>query len=194
MATTYTKSLASDFGGELNPYQLQVEITKSAIATAISHITTNDDVVHIVFNSALSGGDVTLLNTLISAHVSVISASKYVIATLTPRTNTVSSTSYKRVASFGYKGTLLSNPITEVTLVSYMDSSITSYSVRLIALTQPSIMICEQTFNNTAETTNSITNISNLPSTPIGLEFQVKKTGGNNQKYVYVDSITLITS
>lgn len=71
MATTHTYSKATDFGGNLDTAQLHSEIDLSAIVTIISGINTNGDVVDIVFQSPLSGGDVTLLNGLVTAHVPV---------------------------------------------------------------------------------------------------------------------------
>lgn len=82
MATTYTYSLSTDFGDNLEPSQLQEEIAASAIVTDVSRIDTVGDVVDIIFVSALSGGDQTILNGLVSAHVPV------------PQSSTSSETAY----------------------------------------------------------------------------------------------------
>jgi hypothetical protein len=67
--STYTKSLSTDFGGELNARQFHDEITDSSITTTLVGINQSGDVVNINFVSALSGPDETTLNTLITNHV-----------------------------------------------------------------------------------------------------------------------------
>ena len=64
MSTTYTYSKTTDFGGDLDTSQFHSEIVASAITTVITGVNTSDDVIDIVFPSALSGGDLTLLNGL----------------------------------------------------------------------------------------------------------------------------------
>jgi len=76
MTTSYTKSLTLDFIGNLNIIQLQDEINlDSTIAPNCITVTNNADVVKIIFDSALSGGEQTTLNNLIAAHT----PSNYVI-------------------------------------------------------------------------------------------------------------------
>lgn len=67
--TTYTYSITSDFGGNLNPSQLVSQITNNiTITTSLSHINTDSDVVHIVFDSTLSPPELSELNSLISSY------------------------------------------------------------------------------------------------------------------------------
>ncbi len=70
MTTTYTKSLLSDFGENLNTVQLQIEINNdiSISPTCLGVINIADDV-DIIFDSALSGPEQTNLDTLISNYV-----------------------------------------------------------------------------------------------------------------------------
>jgi parallel beta-helix repeat protein len=68
--STYTYSLSSDFGGQINSNQFSEEIIDDVtIITALDYITTNDDDVDIVFVSTLSGPEVTQLNSLVAAYV-----------------------------------------------------------------------------------------------------------------------------
>ena len=71
MTTTYPKSLTSDFGNSLNVNQLLREIQSNGNITpnCITVNNLNSDVVDIIFTSALSGGEQTTLNTIISEHV-----------------------------------------------------------------------------------------------------------------------------
>lgn len=69
MTTTYTKSLSSAFGGNLNTTQLLTEITADGgISPTCITVMSIADVVDIVFDAALSGGEQTTLDGLISAH------------------------------------------------------------------------------------------------------------------------------
>ena len=69
MATTYTKSLASDFGGSLNKGQFHREIdADGGISATLNQIEETSDVIDTTFASSLSAGEQTTLNTLISNH------------------------------------------------------------------------------------------------------------------------------
>ncbi len=74
MTTTYTKGLAADFSGSLNPGQLitEVEADPGIIPTCIN-VANTGDVVDITFTAALSAGEQTTLNGLISAHTPTVS-------------------------------------------------------------------------------------------------------------------------
>jgi len=64
----YIYSLSSDFGGNINPTNLEDEIEASSIATTLSRISVIQDTVDIHFTSALSGAEETTLNGLIATH------------------------------------------------------------------------------------------------------------------------------
>lgn len=66
--TPYTYSLATHLGGAIHEDALTEEIHASNILTALRGIATSGDVVTITFKAALSVGDETLLDTLVSAH------------------------------------------------------------------------------------------------------------------------------
>ena len=70
MATTYNYSVITNFSGSININQLQLEIENDGtIVTNLSHINRADDSVDIVFDAALSTGEETALNNLVSNHV-----------------------------------------------------------------------------------------------------------------------------
>ncbi len=81
MTTTYTKSLVSDFGGNLNTVQLRIEINNdvSISPTCLAVINIADDV-DIIFDSALSGPEQTNLDTVISSHDSTVYAGSIFVA------------------------------------------------------------------------------------------------------------------
>ena len=66
---TYTKSLTTDFGNNLDAGQFHQEIIDDTIITTeLNGITVYDDIVDIIFISALSGPEATQLNVLIGSH------------------------------------------------------------------------------------------------------------------------------
>lgn len=194
--TTYTFSIASDFGGNIDPYELQMQIVASPIAEPIQYVNTDDDVVAIVFANELTGPDQTILANIITNYTAAPEVSRTVLATLVPREKTYSSTSYARMSTFVYNGTLHSPPITAVSFVGYMMPGSVSFTIRMLALLTPSVVILEEAFTNTTEAMQTITNISNLPTQQSVIEFQVKRnaTGGGTAigKTVHMDSITIM--
>ena len=69
MTTTYTKSLATNFGGSLSSGQFHLEVAADVgITPNLLHIDVTGDVVDIVFDAALSAGEQTTLDGLITAH------------------------------------------------------------------------------------------------------------------------------
>lgn len=77
MTTSYTKSLSTDFGGNLNATQFHKEVeADSGIAPTCLTVANKADVVEIVFSSALSSGEQTTLNNLISAHNAIITGDR----------------------------------------------------------------------------------------------------------------------
>lgn len=74
MATTYSKSLSTDFSGNLNPSQLRNELNADGgISPECIVVKNSGDDVDIVFDASLSGGEETTLNNLISAHIPISS-------------------------------------------------------------------------------------------------------------------------
>lgn len=70
MATTYTKSLTTNFGGNLNPDQILTEIeADEGIAPTCITVMNIADNVDIIFDSALDAGEQTILDGIITAHV-----------------------------------------------------------------------------------------------------------------------------
>ncbi len=75
MPTSYVKSLSSHFSGSLRQAQLDKEIYDDAGIPAAMYIELDGDDVTIMFASALSGAEITVLGTIISAHSPVVPTS-----------------------------------------------------------------------------------------------------------------------
>ena len=71
---TYTKSLASDFSGNLSIGQFNQEIHANVGIPATFCINLDGDVVDIIFSSGLSAPEIIVLDGLISAHTPALRA------------------------------------------------------------------------------------------------------------------------
>jgi hypothetical protein len=70
MPSTYTYSLSTDFPNGLDTSQLSQEIiANSNITPVLLNVQVEDDVVNIIFQSSLSSGEITELNTIVANHV-----------------------------------------------------------------------------------------------------------------------------
>jgi len=69
MATTYTYSLAGDFGGTINNPNFLQQVENAAISPALLGTRIDGDAVKVTFASALSGAEQTTLDGVVSAHV-----------------------------------------------------------------------------------------------------------------------------
>ena len=189
MSTTYTKSLASDFSGSLTIEQLHHEIEDDdTITESITGVTVHGDVVDIEFNAALSGGESTQLDSLISGHTPAAAAVMYSkIHTAYTRKDQYKDTGYRDISAYAYPGQRQIGPIQQIICVAYKDASTTNYSIRVYDHTHNKI-VAENTFTNTEKDSVELTPINNIPKNKAMLTVQVKKTGGGNS-YMYIENI-----
>ncbi len=189
MATTYTKSLASDFGGNINLATLHTEIVNDGgIVPNLNGINMTDDVIDIIFDSSLSAGEQTTLDNIISSHDSSATYSTIQVVDINPRNGFYSTSDYIRVASLVYQGDIYNN-INKIFVASYMDPAITSYDIKVEDITNNNVIVIKN-LTNTAEVINNLGTLSNIPTNQAKLEVQIKKTGGPAGKKVYVDTIS----
>lgn len=188
--TTYTKSLSSDFGGNINEGQLHREIALAIPGTVLIGINRSDDVVDIIFEDVLSGGDETILNTTISNHIPQTGTRKVSFFRYTPKTTKTNSTVYQRIGGpFKYNGSLEMGPINQVEVISNMDSGMTSYSVRLYDATNETIIAEITGQTNTLEELINLGTISNIPEEEAIFEIHVKRVGGTTSTFAYVEDV-----
>jgi len=189
MSTSYTYSLSSDLGGSVDQSQLFSEINVNEnIAKTITGISGYQDDVIVTFSSALSGAEETELDSVITAHTpddSKTSFDKQIV--INPRDQKYSSTSYKRMAQFRYQGSTNMGIIKMISISSYVESSSSSYTIRVMDVTNAKV-IGENTFTNTTEQYNVITPLSNIPVDKAVLEFHIKRDGKNK---AYVEDINI---
>jgi len=188
-----TKSLSSDFSGNLKSEQFHQEILDSSITTSLNGINVTGNVVEIEFDGTLDAGETTTLNTLISNHVPDNSPSKKNFFTFDPRTSDTTATSYKTIrSSFKYAGSDEIGVINYIEIIGYKDSSPTSYAVRVYDVTNNNILAEKTGLTNTEEEIIDLGSISNIPTQSAILEIQAKRVGGNgNNKRVYIEHVVI---
>lgn len=185
--TTYTKSIASDFGGNLDTSQLQTEIkSNGVITTPILRIDTNGDQVFIVFSDVLSNTEETALNTLITAHVPAIKYTESMA--IHTRSAFYVKTTYEDIATYIYNGSNTKGILKQILAVAYKDAAVTNYSIRIYNETNNTV-IAEGTFTNSTKQMVNLTPLSNIPTTPSVFTVQAKKTGGTTKQYFYVELV-----
>ena len=194
MTETYSISNPSHFNDvEPTLSQLQTEISDSSIASgAIQYITRTGDSVDIVFDTTINAGDKTTLDGLVTAHTPADTTVYTPIGTILPRSNNYNNTSFQRIGTFVFQGTNHQS-LTKICGVSYMDSGVTDYTIRVFDIIN-SLEIASGTFSNTSESIVHLGTISNLPTVSAIFEAQIKKTGGTGNQKVYIDSITFYTT
>jgi hypothetical protein len=191
MVATYSYSLSGDFGGQLNIDQFGYEVKDNVvITTTFIGMSTDGDDIKIYFVSSISGAEETELDALVSAHTpnNDIHYTKHII--LHSRKVSYGNSSYHRARIYHYGGSRTDGLIQKITITGYQDSSATSYSVRMMDVTNHKVM-AEATFTNTMEADQEILTITNIPLKKAKIEFHVKKTGGNSKVYAYIEAINI---
>jgi hypothetical protein len=189
MSTTYTKSLATDFGGSLDIAQFHDEIDEdSGIAPEIIRIDLTGDVVDITFDAALSGAESTTLDGLISSHTPDNDIQYSKVHTAYAKKDFYNHESYKDISTYVYGGWNKAGMIKDIVCVAYRGEGITDFSIRIYDDTHNNV-IAEKTFTNDTRDSLSLTPLSNIPKKKAIITVQIKKSGGNNKKYVYIENI-----
>jgi len=177
-------SVINDFGGIVpNVGQLDIEINSSNITKNLYGVTTYDDVVEIVFDTTLSGSEKTTLDTLVAAHVPIYIPETPYSLDIIPRKNNFNNSNFKRLATNIFPGTTYAT----AKCVSYMSSSLTNYTIRILDKNNQQIL-AEATFANTTENVQDIGVLTNLPSDTTQIEISAKVTGGGK---AYLESLII---
>ena len=66
MATTYTRSISGDFGGDYTGWIFLDEIQNSSISPSVVTLVSESDEVRTTFSTALSGGELTIFDNLVA--------------------------------------------------------------------------------------------------------------------------------
>lgn len=191
MATVYTKSLAADFSGNLRSDQFHEEVeAELGIVPNILSVTVTADVVNITFDTALSAGEETTLDGLISAHTPDNSPDIIAEQTLIPTITKYSTTFYTRVLSYIYKPTQV---LEYIKVISYQDTPVTSYDITVSDVTNNN-QIALANFVNTSQQINDLGTLTNIPESEAIFEMYIRKTGGSENDNVHIESVVLYYS
>jgi hypothetical protein len=180
--STYTFSTSSGFATNGNITLINTDIDN--IINTRTDTVIEGDTIKVTFSSPLSDANISNVNTIFKLRDNVVLRGDKIIilypyATIkTPLFHICSFISYKKWN------------ITNVEVSSYMDSSITDYTVRLYDPTNNNV-ICSSTLTNVNEMITDLGSISNLPQNDTQLEVQVKVTGGTGKVYAYINSIII---
>ena len=129
-----TYSVTTDFGGDVpNVGQLHNEIVNSSITKTLHGVTTFDDIVNIEFDLTLSGAEKTTLDGLVASHVPVYIPETPNSLNIIPRSNNITTSTYKRLVSDFFPGTAYAT----AKCISYMNSNSTSYSILIFDKNNP---------------------------------------------------------
>ena len=177
-----TYSISIDFGGTVpNIGQLHNEIVDSSIAKNLYGVTSYEDVVDISFDATLSGPEKTTLDGLVAAHVPVYIPSTPNSLNIIPKTGSVKSSSYTRIAANLFPGT------TYATAKSVSYSTATSYDIQIYDKNNQQILLTAN-LTNSEESIQDLGVLSNLSVDQTQIEISVKKTGGGK---AYIESIII---
>lgn len=184
----YTKSITTDFGGNFNSTNLKNDIVSQGLTPNLLRIDRLGDSIDIVFDGALSAGEVTLLGSNIIANHSSVAIQKYTaVINNIPKIVQSKNSNYTRICTFRYEGSNYIDDIKKIVAISYMDDDATDYSI-LIEDKTNDLIIAETTFTNTSEESVVLTPINNVPTSTAKIEVYIK-INGDKKHYVYVESV-----
>jgi len=181
MSTTYNYGLAEDFSNGIREGQLIKEIERdTGITGKVIDIEVSGNNVNIIFESALDGAEQTVLSSVVSNHKPIVNND---FRNITFNPSEKEDTVYSLVVPFYYGGSRAEGSINEFTIVSNMDPTLSSYSVRVFDVSSK-LTLAEETFSNTNLGANTLSSVSNVPEDETMLELHAKITGLSGKVYI----------
>lgn len=189
--SVYSYSIVDDFNnGTIKPLQFKREIAESSIGTNMKSILTQDGQANIYFTSTLNGSEETILDGLVAAHVPT--PPKITFFSITPTRDSINNQSYFRIADFQYAGSDVNGLINQIDIISYKDNNVTSYDIKIVDVTNATIIKEMTGFSNNSAELIEILPLSNIPTSQALIEIQAKRNGGKgNSKSIYFQSINV---
>lgn len=185
MATAYTYDLTIDFSSGINIPKLNSEIKAQISTNFYSNV--YGDKVKLIFDSALSGGDQTTLNGIISAHDPNNYAPIRNYYSIPINKSIDLSEIFIRVLSYAYAGNNIQK-LENIKIISNMDTGNISYTTSVYDSTNDNEIV-SKILLNTSEQINDLGTLNNLPNDNAEFDIQIKKTGGTINQKVYIQSI-----
>lgn len=173
------------FASSFKQRQFHTEVANSAITANLHGVSRTGDSIDIVFDADLSGADETVLDGLISNHVPDTTPTNFNYQTFSVKKPDVAGTSYGVLDRVAFRG----GTYAKIYSISYMDTSVTDYSIRIYDRTNGNIIVEATGLTNTNEGLTVLGLGSNISATNAVWEIQANKTGGSGNKTAHVDSI-----
>lgn len=174
-------SLSSDFSGNIREDQFHSEIKANAqITSSFDGIVKKGDVVSVKFFENISGAEANVLNLIIQSHAPDYSAVRKYKMTLPVMINSLTSNNWVRFAMGKFPGTNTIGLINYIDIQSHMNSSLTSYDIKVFDRANVDV-ICMHTLTNTTLTSQSLGNILYQPISTTDIECLAKINGGNGE-------------
>ncbi len=191
MTSIFNKTISGDFTSGLDSRQFHTEIDNSSIVPVLQDVGIVGNNVTITFDSGLSAGEETTLDTLISNHV----PNNYQTLNSTNWNYADSQTyysTYTRVSSYDFPGTDYTGSLRRIVAYCYKDSAVTNFDLRIYDTTNEQT-ICEVTNQTNTDPNSSLDmgTISNLSTGSALWEVQCKKNGGGtNDDMIYLKGVS----
>lgn len=174
----YTYSLSVDFPDGLMTNQFhKILADTNSISVNFLGLNVYDDVVEIIYESALSGGEETTLNSIISAYVPSDGPEKHKSYHVFPTVTSLVSLNWTSVGLFKYGGSLKEGLINYVDVIARTGSSITTYDARIVNTNNGQTLCTVTGLNNTTYQLNDMGNISNIPEEEAIMDIQMRRNG-----------------
>jgi len=190
----YIKVLEVDFVKNFNISQFEQEIANSGMVSQYYGISSVDNVVKLTFSIPLNGSDENILNTLFTNHVPVYNndpqKNKYV-SVFSSNLKKQKKNTYTVVTNFNYRGSEAVGSINYIEAISYMDSTVTNYKIRVVDKNTGNVLVEKTGLNNTTPELFDLGTITNVPSLNSMLEIHVYKNSTKDTDFVYIDEILI---
>jgi len=176
--SSYIRSFSSDFNNKFDQYFLREQIQNSLIASTLLEITKTNDQIEITFENPLTGGDLTILDNLISIHdPTQFEKDKIPYNTLPVLSGNIKSDSlntWRLVSIYDFRGTNNNADIKYIDIISRCTNSNSDYDIRMINRSSGDIISTISGLNNTEFQIIDLGNISNLPGNRSVLEIHIR--------------------
>lgn len=190
MTETYSKT--NDFNGQLDEGQLHEEILAEAnITTTLVGVSTSGDVVSIIFQSTISSGERTALNTLVQNHTPAdpYEPRAFIKLNAPDLADAYTNTDVYYVMMSGMLPSFAKAKVCSIYITSKATGSPTSYDVRVYDVASGETLASVNLTNSDKEINTMTIHINPSMSENI-IEVQAKRNGGTDESCVWVYDVT----
>lgn len=198
MSFEYTYSLVDDFSNNINSRQLHNEVlATTGITSVFKGVGVNYDTgdVNIRFESILSGYEETLLDNLVDNYVIDTSKPKKRRYSIDLKYNEVNDNDrWKVIKTFNYAGKQQMGEIDYIEIISYKDSKIDSYDIKISI--KDNIIASKYGLTNEDAEIIDLGTIDNevVPDNKCKIDVEIKKNGGGKRDLIYIEDMVLFHS